>query len=204
MNCVMRQRRPTVPLRFVLTTMTLLWSAHVLFLIPVHQFDFETSALRSTGLVRCLLGFADPPEAHELFATVMRINLMAYWFERQGRPRPDLARYATEYDKMHAFLERSDIGFGVERAMYKLNPNQPFLSPFLERDYVTSMDDLFPAIERVAQQRKGEINQYIDRHIGAFIAARFRILVNSELHDMDNRADKYTPIVAAAKLLSSV
>ena len=47
-------------------------------------------------------------------------------------------------------------------------------------------------------------NQYIDRHIGAFIAARYRNSVNSELYDMDNRADKYTPIVAAAKLLSSV
>ena len=168
---------------------------------PIRYRDFRALI---DGFGSLLAAFADVPEAQEMFAAILRINLIAYWFERQSTPRPDLMEFASQYEKLKPMLERTGVGFGIERAIYELNRNQPCLSPLLERDYVVSIDDLLPAVERVAQQRKGEIKEFVDRHIGAFIAARFRISVNSELHDMDNRADKYVPIVAAAKLLSSI
>lgn len=168
---------------------------------PVRYRDFRALI---DGFGSLLAAFSDSPDAHELFATIMRINLVPYWFECQNRPRPELMRSASDYEKLKPLLERTGVGFGVERAIYDLNPNQPCLSPMLEREYVISADDLMPALERVAQQQKGEARQYVDRHVGAFVAARFRISVNSELQDMDNRTDQYIPIVAAARLLSSI
>ena len=168
---------------------------------PIRYRDFRAMV---DGFGPLLAAFADVPDAHQLFGAILRFNLVSFWLESQSRPRPDLMSCVSEYEKLKPILERTGVGYGVERAIYDLNPNQPCLSPMLERDYVISVDDLLPALERVAQQQKGEVKQYVDRHIGAFVAARFRISVNSELHDMDNRTDQYVPIVAAAKLLSSI
>ena len=52
---------------------------------PVRYRDFRAMI---DGFGSLLAAFADSPDAHELFATIMRINLVPYWFESQNRPAP--------------------------------------------------------------------------------------------------------------------
>ena len=175
----MRRRKLPVHPRSVRTTTTAWLRERVSRSIPVRQFATVSSVPRSTALGRCWRPSLTCP-MHMKCSGQCYVSI---WF--------------------HIGLSVK-AAHGIERAIYDLNPNQPCLSPMLEREYVNSVDELLPALERVAQRQKGEVKQYVDRHIGAFVAARFRISVNSELHDMDNRTNQYIPIVAAARLLSSV
>ena len=95
---------------------------------PIRYRDFRASI---DGFGSLLAAFTDVPEAHEMFAAILRNNLIAYWFERQSTPRPDLMGVASQYEKLKPMLERTGVGFGVERAIYELNRNQPCLSPLL-------------------------------------------------------------------------
>ena len=63
-------------------------------------------------------------------------------------------------------------GYGVERALYELNPVYPCQSPIVVSQRVTDIADLLPALERIASQAQG---LPVDRHIAAFIAAHFHV-----------------------------
>ncbi|MDP6885104.1 MAG: ABC transporter permease subunit, partial [Rhodospirillales bacterium] len=63
----------------------------------------------------------------------------------------------------------AQIGYGIERCLYELNPGLPCQSPHLNHDYVTRIRDLLPALDETAN-RVSEKTLPIDRHIAAFIA----------------------------------
>lgn len=79
-----------------------------------------------------------------------------------------------------AFLDNRP-GYGVERAIYELNPLYPCQSPVLIDQRVTAITDLLSALERVAAGRPGVLP--VDRHIAAFAAAHF-VFVSDEVFTM--------------------
>ncbi|HTI87396.1 MAG TPA: hypothetical protein VL966_12400 [Alphaproteobacteria bacterium] len=105
----------------------------------------------------------------------------------------------SEAENMGATFRRSAAaladnrpGQGIERALYELNPHYPCQSPIIAGERVTDIVELLPALERVAaNQTQGTP---IDRHIAAFVAARFPTMPS----------DVYTLLASPAGTVSHV
>ncbi|MGB0748909.1 MAG: hypothetical protein ACPGO3_09200 [Magnetospiraceae bacterium] len=93
------------------------------------------------------------------------------WFAAQV----DLPQFGIEelrtFDRVRLWLKDTAFGTGLERCLYELNPMLHCLSPLIAKEYVVSIEDLLPALERVSGAVDPQ-SKPIDRHIAAFIASR--------------------------------
>src|SRR5690606_10232023 len=89
---------------------------------------------------------------------------------------------------IHA-LKRPGPGFGPERALYELNPTLHCQSPMMGRRFVTDVDALLAALEETAGTIDGD-KMLLDRHVAAFIAARFNRDIDRHLLLLADRGDR--------------
>lgn len=156
------------------------------------------------GAARLLaVGFADE-SVREDFATILRHNLAGFCTRLNSRLRPEIDRIAAAFERIGPFVLREDIGFGLERAMYALNPNAPCRSPLFEDDYVADITLLVPALERLAKTRGAAFDSVIDRHIAAFAAARLKTNIAPELRELRDAKDHFGYALPAAHILALI
>ncbi|MEQ8398233.1 hypothetical protein [Thalassobaculum sp.] len=98
-------------------------------------------------------------------------RFIGVWMSLQARTRSDLNDLYAIYDKLPLALSQTGPGFGIERVLYALNPNIHCRSPLIDHLYVTRIEELVPALERVAAG-KDRAGRPMDRHIAAFSVAR--------------------------------
>ena len=98
-------------------------------------------------------------------------ELPGIWLAAQEAAISETSALESTFAKVRSHLLNSDIGFGIERCLYELNPGLPCQSAHLVHDYVTHIRGLLPALDEAAA-RVDEKTPPIDRHIAAFIAAR--------------------------------
>lgn len=98
-------------------------------------------------------------------------NVPGIWLERAG-PGPSVAAQARLFEKLRGFLHANNPGGGIERCLYELNPSLPCQSSLIVKDYVVEVEDLLPALDAAAGRVDTKIPP-VDRHISAFVAARF-------------------------------
>ena len=98
-------------------------------------------------------------------------GLPGLWLAAQESAISTVSALGSTFSGVRAHLMNSEIGYGIERCLYELNPGLPCQSPHLVHDYVTHIRDLLPALDEMAG-RVSEKTPPIDRHIAAFIAAR--------------------------------
>src|SRR5690606_4567893 len=87
--------------------------------------------------------------------------------------RPEYAVLKKGYEQLAFFISRQRIGFGLERCLYEENDYWPCQSPQLADAYVTRIEELLPALERLTANGIPE-REPIDRHVAAFAVARSR------------------------------
>ncbi len=97
------------------------------------------------------------------------------------------------------YVTKPRLGFGIERCLYELNPTQRCLSPLISHAGVTEIHQLLPAMERVAQPGK---TPPMDRHISAFIAARFAGDVNESFVAIADKRDNTRPTIGFLRLIA--
>lgn len=110
---------------------------------------------------------------------IMR-NLPRAWFDSQATYNPVFVALEKNFDQFIDFLQERKIGYGVERVLYETNPTLPCQSPLVIEEYVTTIKELMPALERVSAKIDKK-NKPIDRHIVAFIAARLNQNIDPHL-----------------------
>lgn len=98
-------------------------------------------------------------------------RFVGLWMSLQARTRSDLNELYSLFDKLPLILNQTGPGFGIERVLYELNDQIHCRSPLLEHLYVTRVEELVPALERVAAS-KDRSGRPMDRHIAAFAVAR--------------------------------
>ncbi len=74
--------------------------------------------------------------------------------------------------------KREQLGYGLERCLYALNPSISCMSPTLQGAYVRDVEKLLDILEERAVKTDGKINPF-DRHTAAFIAARTNSLAKN-------------------------
>lgn len=108
----------------------------------------------------------------QIAAEVMARELPGFWLSAQREARPDIRRLAKTLVQLRGFLQINEPGYGIERCLYELNPSLPCQSPLVTGDHVVAIKDLLPCLDRKATRGKIKARP-MDRHIAAFIAARF-------------------------------
>lgn len=155
------------------------------------------------GIATLVGAFAEDAEARQLFASVISMNLHHFWMEQRRGLMPSELRHINRLDKMKVVLNQTTLGFGFERAVYELNEETPCLSPLFERDYVLHVEHSLPALERLSMG-EGRTPHLIDRHVAAFLAARFKRPIGGELRDIDRAPDEEDGRIAQVRILATL
>jgi len=125
------------------------------------------------------------------------------WLELQPENAPEPPQLLPPFDRISFYLERRQLGNGIERCVYEFNPDWPCLSPLVRGAYVVGMEELLPALERRAE--KGPPDQEpVDRHIVAFCAARMQNAPDKVLQGLARARDDLTRHRAILHLLARV
>ena len=125
------------------------------------------------------------------FVDMIDAKLPQVYLQSQTNPRPDQVVLMKSFDMIVFFLTRPQIGNGLERALYETNKAWPCQSPLVQDQYVYEIQDLLPALERIAE-RGGVTQELVDRHIVAYCAARIRSFPERILRELDKHDDLAT------------
>ncbi|HZB90449.1 MAG TPA: serine/threonine protein kinase [Stellaceae bacterium] len=106
-------------------------------------------------------------------AEAMGGRLPQFWFSGQAGLKPEMVPILKNFERLRLHLEDRRPGFGIERIAYEMNPVLHCLSPAIESEYVMEAGEVLTALERVSEKR-GDDDFQVDRHLAAFIAARYR------------------------------
>jgi hypothetical protein len=123
--------------------------------------------------------------AVQQIAEAMAGRLPQFWFSCQAGLKPEHVPILKAFERLRLNLDDRRPGYGIERIVYEMNPQLHCLSPVLEADYVVEPQDVLPALERLSEKRTGD-DFVVDRHLAAFIAARYRAAGNDWLDALNS------------------
>ncbi len=134
------------------------------------------------------------------FTELMVSRLIEFWFLKQSRPDHWAMVGKSDTDKMLAYLGKSGPGFAIERCAYEMNRGMACQSPRFKAINAVQIRDLMEAIE--ASVTKGEQN--LDRHVTAFLGARYSGSIDAELKEFGNARDGEAALLAQLKIFAAV
>ncbi len=105
-------------------------------------------------------------------AEVLSNDIIGLWISAQSDPEAEFADVQKIFAKLKALLSIADPGYGLERVLYESNPGIACQSPLIAKSYVLGVGELLPALDEASKGAEPE-TQPVDRHIAAFIPARF-------------------------------
>jgi hypothetical protein len=141
-------------------------------------------------------------DRRQLVSEVISSRLPIHWVAAQAKPKAEDLRAVQTLEKLPSMIEQVGIGYGVERCLYELNPSGRCLSPMFDRAYITSIHQVLPALEIVAQ-RNDRPDTPLDRHLVAFIAARAQRTVDELLRALATH-DASTRNLAMLRLFAAI
>lgn len=168
---------------------------------PKGPLRFKNISATLDGIGPLLCGLAREPNGVQPFAQLIASDLPIAWIDKRYGDGPEARTLVKIVDRLRYFMKRPLPGHGVERCLYELNPALPCLSPMLEPYYVVDADSLLPALEAVAGSNTRP-SFPIDRHIAAFIAARFGPEAEDHVEKTADRSDPRKAILAVLRTLS--
>ena len=108
----------------------------------------------------------------QLPAEILSRELHTTWAQAQAGINPDVTLISKTFGQLKGFLNIDEHGYGIDRCLYEANPSLPCQSPLVIKDYVVAIEDLLPALDRAAGHVDAKAKP-MDRHLSAFITARF-------------------------------
>ena len=117
-------------------------------------------------------------------AEIIGGQLPMFWVSMQAEFQPDFMALTSAFDNARTSLERSELGFGLERCVYDLNTSMPCISPVLDGRYVLDLESMMWALEEVAGQADRP-ERLVDRHIAAFVLSRNNKLSERLFHALN-------------------
>ena len=138
----------------------------------------------------------------QLPAEILNLELVDYWINLHDPDTFDDLGLDKTFATLKRFITNTDMGYGIERCLYELNSGLPCQSDLVAKDYVAYIEELLPALDNVANT-SAPTSRPIDRHIVAFIAARFRQDINPHLKAL-NAAEEETQLIGMVSLLALI
>jgi len=104
------------------------------------------------------------------------------------------------YSTLRGMLAINEPGFGLERVVYESNPGLSCQSPLILKHNVVAVEHLLPAMEEAASSADTS-GRPVDRHIAAFIAARFDQDIHPHLKALGSEKED-TSVIGMLSLLA--
>jgi hypothetical protein len=129
---------------------------------------------QSLGATLAAAMYAGDKEKVQIIGECIAEGIPSDWLKQRAlNVAGDFSNLEKEFRRLQQLFKHTGPGYGLERALYEMNPFAPCRSEHLKNDYVYSLRDLLPALEQVVS-RTGDLPVLVDRHIAAFIAARLK------------------------------
>jgi hypothetical protein len=136
----------------------------------------------------------------EIASILLSHDIPAMWFNLQSPPFPGTSVWSQTFGRLKGYLSISEPGYGIERLLYEVNPSLSCQSPFLDKSCVVAIEHLLPALNDVSNHADTQLPP-VDRHIAAFIAARFDQDIHPHLKALAS-PKKDTSVVGMLSLLA--
>ena len=117
------------------------------------------------------------------------------------RKRADETMMIAKFDSCQSFIMQSNIGTGIERCLYFLNPECPCLSSILKKYYVQTPEEMMDALEGVCSSSKPDI--LFDRHVVAFLSVKDRKNIDPYMADLSS-TESYRRILGQLRTLATI
>lgn len=102
----------------------------------------------------------------------LSIEIPLLWYHSQRVIFAGASVQQIEFATWKGYLSSKEPGYGYERCLYEINASLPCQSELLIKNYVIEIEELLPALDEISNKVDANVKP-IDRHISAFIAARF-------------------------------
>ncbi len=155
----------------------------------------------NTMLAEHYLNDRDPSR----IAQIVLGQLPMFWVNAQPETKADHQNIIQTADQMRAYIEKNEIGMGLERCVYEQNQGMPCKSPIVRNYFCLGTEDLMRALDEVGNMssaRRPEVP--MDRHIAAFLAARYRRISESQMEGIADREDHARQYMALLSLFATV
>ena len=113
----------------------------------------------------------------------------AMWLDNQPEAVLGASDYQKTFRQLKGFIVINDLGYGIERCLYELNPSLSCQSNLVAEEYIDSLEDLLPALDKAANRVDVKMRP-IDRHIAAFIASNFDQDIYPHLKALGSKKDE--------------
>ncbi|HTK85204.1 MAG TPA: hypothetical protein VL625_08970, partial [Patescibacteria group bacterium] len=121
------------------------------------------------------------------YAEMIQQQTVMYWLTEQVDLKVDTGASVSMFDSCRGFMRQHNMGYGIERCLYLLNPEIPCMSDRLRKYYVRTPEDMLYAFELVAKLPDRPA-LFVDRHVAAFLSVKDRKVVDlysADLNSMD-------------------
>ncbi len=146
-----------------------------LALDPAGPIRYKQKSVMVDGFGAALADAFVRNEGYQALGEAISAQLPTFWVNVQTEFKAEHVPLVQAFDGLRTQLERLGSGYGIERVLYELNPMMPCYSAMIRNYMVTSATELMTALEEVAG-RPGRPREPMDRHIAAFLIARYRKL----------------------------
>ena len=126
------------------------------------------------------------------YADFINKDLWRHAIAAQPKLGAEHQQYEQVYRDLRNYIKDPSMGAGIERCVYELNEWQPCMSPLIESQYIMEVKGILPALD-VASKTANNKLWPVDRHVAAFLRARYAKGTGSQIDAMnDPRPDRAT------------
>jgi hypothetical protein len=150
-----------------------LLSQLLIALDPQGPIRYRSVAVFPGGLGRSLALAPEGNERRQHLLQVVRGRLALHWFASRAVKAAQDRLLGNMLENLVQVLAKGTPGQGAERLLYELNPGYPCVSPIVDRLRPTTVREVVEALEAVSRDH-GRARSPIDRHVAAFLGARFK------------------------------
>lgn len=138
----------------------------------------------------------------QMYEEIINQHFVVQWVDMLVNAVADSSSLISRFDSCRHFLRQAQIGNGIERCIYFLNPECLCLSDKLRGFNVRSPEDLMVAYEAIsASPRRPAL--FFDRHIVAFLSVKDRKNIDPYMPDI-NGDKMYKKILGEMKTLATI
>jgi Protein kinase domain len=124
------------------------------------------------------------PNETEHVLDFIQSDLSAYWADiTDNIKNAEYGQLLARIQRTKTQLNTPNLGFGLDRAIYELNPNLPCQSPLVLDYHVTSISELLKTLDGLSKKLAPETS-LVDKHIAAFISSKTDIGSNIKLYEL--------------------
>ena len=178
-------------------------AAALIVLNPAYPLRYRSLSAQIDGLPTLLAVKYGDEAFRTAFSEMMNAKLPLTYLQATPGRGTELVPLMKTFEMIGHFINRPQIGEGLERALYEANRGWPCQSPMIADYCACEIEDLLPALENAV--RSGAAGQdLVDRHIAAFCAARGKNLADKVPRILNPTVEAPSPALGVLILYAEV